>query len=401
MDSSKSSSPRLLALDAFRGLVILAMLIVNNVGDYNTTGYFWKHADWIAGTQGQAFSDWWTSSRAVTQFPLWKHCTLADFVMPGFMLIIGLAIPFSRGSWWRIIRRSVALVMLGWILCYFRDQFSPQLYGEKAFHISLGMDVLQLLGVAYLVARILFILPPRWRAASIVILFLAHWAILRFWFQGPGVPRGTFTADHNAISYIYAQPWWIWRTIDIGPYISMSWKGLMSVPPAAATMLLGTFMGALLRRADISPPAKVRRLLFGGALLALIGFFWAFDLPFNKPRWSPAYLLYACGVCAIILAVFYAVIDIRGYQRWAMPLVVLGVNAIAAYFLPIMAKVLLLNTPRVQFQGTTMSLASALLLALKNWFGDWAGGWTFTAAFVLFWWLVFALVYRRRIFWKV
>jgi len=377
------------------------MLIVNNVGDYKSTGYFWKHVDWIEGTQLHAYREWWAASRAASQFPLWKHCTLADFVMPGFMLIIGLSIPFSRGSWWRIIRRSATLVALGWILCYFRDQFAPQLYGEKPFHISLGMDVLQLLGVGYLVARILYILPPQWRAVSIAVLFLWHWAILRFWHQGSDVPRGTFTADHNAISYIYAQPWWIWKSIEIGPYISMSWKGLMSVPPAAATMLLGTFMGAMLRRDDVTPRAKVRSLLLGGAVLAVLGFLWAFDLPFNKPRWSPAYLVYTSGVCGMILAAFYAVIDIRGFWRWAMPLVVLGTNAIAAYFIPIMAKVLLLNTPRVQYQGTSMSLINALMLTLKSWLGDWTGGWTFTAAFILFWWLIFGLAYRRRIFWKV
>ena len=42
------SIPRLLSLDVFRGLVILAMLLVNNLGDGETTGYFWKHADWPA-----------------------------------------------------------------------------------------------------------------------------------------------------------------------------------------------------------------------------------------------------------------------------------------------------------------------------------------------------------------
>ena len=285
---------RLLSLDAFRGLVILAMLIVNNLGDWDTTGYFWKHADWIEGTQAQAYRAWWSGVRtaddpwtlAFTQFPLWRHCTLADYVMPGFMLIIGIAIPFSGRTraagegeapaepgmqvtprsagaspssappWIRVVRRAALLVLLGWILCYFRDQFAAQLYREKPFHVSLGMDVLQLLGVGYLVARILYELPISARVISIIALFMWHWAVLRFWPQGDA-PRGTFTEAHNAISAIYAQPWFVWRTVEIGPWISMNWKGFMSVPPAAATMLIGTLMGDTLRfRFDLEPCAK-------------------------------------------------------------------------------------------------------------------------------------------------
>jgi len=51
--------PRLMSLDVFRGLVILAMLVVNNLGDGETTGYFWKHADWPAMSQGYAWRAWW------------------------------------------------------------------------------------------------------------------------------------------------------------------------------------------------------------------------------------------------------------------------------------------------------------------------------------------------------
>lgn len=356
---------RLQSLDAFRGLVILAMLIVNNLGDYETTGYFWKHADWVPESQYRAMANWWGGiasaekplTYAFAQFPLLRHCTLADYVMPGFMLIIGIAIPFSAASsrakgasaavtWLRVVKRSVLLVVLGWILCYFRDQFAGWLYEGKPLRIALGMDVLQLLGVGYLAARILYELPANARVFIVTTLFLWHWAILRFWYQGPDVPRGTFTAEHNAISYIYSQPWWIWQSLEFGPF-SMNWKGLLSVPTAAATMLLGTFIGDWLRREDVEPATKVKHLALAGVLCALAGFVWAFDLPFNKPRWSPAYLVFTSGVGAVILAMLYQIIDIAKIRQWSYPLVVFGSNALAAYFVTILAKVLLLNTPRV------------------------------------------------------
>src|SRR5947207_3439893 len=63
-------TPRLILLDVFRGLVILAMLIVNNLGDSDTTGYFWKHADWPAMSQRQAWRAWWGYA---TESPGWAE----------------------------------------------------------------------------------------------------------------------------------------------------------------------------------------------------------------------------------------------------------------------------------------------------------------------------------------
>src|SRR5438094_900109 len=111
------------------------------------------------------------------------------------------------------------------------------------------MDVLQLLGVGYLVARILYELPSQPRAAAAVLLLLWHWAILRFYPQGVA-PAGTFTERYEAIGYIYNHwPIWDWLTLHVGP-MTIGWRGLLSVPLAAATMLIGTLIGDYLRRSD-------------------------------------------------------------------------------------------------------------------------------------------------------
>src|SRR5689334_18418399 len=91
------SPGRLLSLDVFRGIVIFAMLIVNNLGDSRSTGYFWKHADWPEPWLSESFRQWWHALGtgalpwygAFTQFPVFRQSTLADYVMPSFMLIIG------------------------------------------------------------------------------------------------------------------------------------------------------------------------------------------------------------------------------------------------------------------------------------------------------------------------
>jgi predicted acyltransferase len=415
-------STRLMSLDAFRGLVILAMLIVNNLGDSETTGYFWKHAEWPAMSQGQAWRGWWGYSthspawrtrlaqlpleryrlesqlgikrvqlRVTTRssdqsqaaklafeadqlerqlaaldeeqqlaagpwrrIPIFTFCTLADYVMPAFMLIIGVAMPFSiaaarrRGTpasrqWLRTFRRVFLLVLLGWILVFFRDDFAPAMHGEQPWTFRLGMDVLQLLGLGYLVARIGYALPIPLRAAAIALLMIWHWALLRFAPQGPAVPAGTFSSHFEAIGYLYAR----FPTLHLGPRVAVVLNGLLSIPPAAATMLIGTIVGDWLGRWDREPRAKVERLALWGVGLALLGFLWAFDLPFNKPRWTPAYLLYVSGVGAVVLAMLYAIVDVNRLRAWAHFAVVFGANAIAVYWLSIMAKILLLNTPRV------------------------------------------------------
>ena len=431
-------APRLLSLDVFRGLVICAMLIVNNLGDSGTTGYFWKHADWPAMRPREAWIAWrsyavgsdqakdraaslplervrleneiaakktevrlarekpadpWQPTRLEfekdqleVQFhaieeeqrmaehpwrniPLFWQCTLADYVMPWFMLIIGVAIPFSVaaskargagfvGTWLRVLRRTFMLILLGWILVYFRDQFAASWYGQQPWNLKLGMDVLQLLGVAYLVARFFHFLPPGGRALVATCLLAWHWYLLRFWPQGPTspviIPAGTFMHSHEAIGDIYANSeiWHRFTQWHWGDRLMIVGDGLLSVPPAAAMMLIGTLMGETLqggrrRGGVIEPRFRAASLASWGLFLALAGFLWSFEIPFNKPRWSPSYIVYVAGIGGLLLATLYAILDLNLVRAWAYPFAVFGANAIAVYFLSILAKVLLLNVPRV------------------------------------------------------
>jgi predicted acyltransferase len=297
--------------------------------------------------------------------------------------------------WQRVIKRALMLVLLGWILCWFRDQFADALY-KHSLQFSLGMDVLQLLGISYLVARVGYEVSAVSRTIFSVLLLVGYWALLRFYPQGD-IPRGTFTESLNAIGYIYKSwPMWDATTLHLG-LATVGWRGLMSVPPAAATMLLGTLIGDWLRRDDIVPSIRAKRLAVAGVFAMLVGFVWAFDLPFNKPRWTPSYLVYVAGVDAVLLALLYWFIDIKNYRRWTYPLLVFGMNAIAVYWLSIMFKILVLNTPRIG----DVRVIDFLLTHLKTSLGNWAGGWVFTICFVGFWWLVMDQLYRRKIFWKL
>lgn len=416
---------RLLSLDVFRGMVIVAMLVVNNIGDPEAVGYFWKHANWIAGTQLDAYRHWLAERPPVGtihavvswtgQFPLLRHCTLADYVMPWFMLIIGVAMPFAVSAqlaegmspvrlWVKVVRRAGTLVVLGWAIGFSLTILKWRFSSDPSARLqcTLGMDVLQLLGISYLVARILFELPLLPRILVAFLMFAAHYAVLRFYSHG-SVPAATFTAEKEAIGHIY-RSWKIFRPIPLIPNrLDLSIVGMLSVIPAAATMLLGTWIGQWLKRADLKPAAKVKELILGGAVCAVVGFVWAIDLPFNKPRWSPSYLMWCSGIGSILLAIVYCIVDVAGWRWWTRFFVVFGLNSIAVYWLSIMVKIWTINMVRVAGpDGLPMMLTTRIVRSLQQLLhSPSAGSWAFTILFLAFSWGVLETAYRKRIFWKL
>lgn len=420
---------RLASLDVFRGLVILAMLVVNNLGDHRVVGYWWKHADWRPVDLGADLRTWWTATGELSEgakwaaggsaraadavFPLLWHCTLADFVMPWFMLIIGVAMPFSVaaarargplgvGYWLRVLRRGATLYALGWVLglslqfLFWRFSRDP---GAKLV-FTLGMDVLQLLGVSYVLSRVLYALPGGvWvRLATGLGLLAWHWAFLKFLPQGD-VPAGTFTARDNAVAYAYRH-WAVFQTIELLPWLKLSFAGMLSAVPAAGTMLLGAWAGDVLRREGTWH--KLGLLAAVAAAWTAGGVLWSLDVPMNKPRWSSGYLLYCSGVGTLVLVAIYVVVDVWRQRWWTWPVVALGVNAIGIYFLSILGKIWLLNMPKVVLaDGTVRMFTQHLVAVLQGWLGPAAGSWAFTFGFVAVVWALAMAAYARRWVWKV
>src|SRR2546423_12329870 len=98
--AANPTSGRLLSLDVFRGLTILAMILVNNPG--GGEGYWpLEHADWHG----------WTPT---------------DLIFPFFLFIVGTSLAYSLrryrdgaairpAVYWRIARRTALLIFLGWM----------------------------------------------------------------------------------------------------------------------------------------------------------------------------------------------------------------------------------------------------------------------------------------------
>lgn len=361
----KPTSHRLMSLDAFRGLTIIGMLLVNNASMDTATPKHFIHAAWNQGI------------------------TFADLVFPWFLFIVGVAIPYSKASQrrkgmspandiWKALGRCVMLVMLGCLL-------DSSLAKRPVFDLG----VLQIIGLAYLVGTILYELPAWVRYTLAGLLLVAHWILLRF-VSYPGGEAGVLLETQNIIKYIN------------DTYLTaFNLKGLISVAPTAALVIAGTGIGDLLKHDELSGSRKTLWMLASGAVLCLFGWLWSLDIAFNKPLWTASYIIEAAGLGSLVLAVFYWIIDVRGISKPAFPFLVFGTNAIIAYMAPILVKALILREWTVVVSGSRLPLIDAALRYCTDSFGKVAGGWVYTASYIAVWWLVMLYLYKKKIFLKV
>jgi predicted acyltransferase len=199
---------------------------------------------------------------------------------------------------------------------------------SKGFiHLRL-LGVLQRIALCYLFGALAFIyLKPRTLVALCATLLIGYWALMTF-VPVPGVGAGNFAEGKNLANYLDAHylPLYKWDG-DHDP------EGLLSTLPAVASCLLGIFAGLLLRNREVPDLKKVKVLFAFGIAGVVLGFLWGLQFPVIKKVWSSSFVLVAGGFSALLLGLFYYIIDIKKYQAWATPFLWIGSNAITIYML--------------------------------------------------------------------
>jgi predicted acyltransferase len=311
-------------------------------------------------------------------------------IFPWFLLIVGAAIPYSVAAHrargfprWRYglkaLTRAAVLVLLG---CLINSSFARR--------PMFDLGILQLIGLSYLVAALLYEPSLLWRLLLAGGLLVAHWGIIRF-LPIPGVGAGVFTESENAINYINRA--YLHR---------FALSGLISVAPTTALVLIGTVVGDELRRESDSQAKRVCWLIAAGLGLLAAGLLWNLDLPFNKPLWTASYILYTAGWGCLVLGVFYLLIDVKGWRAWSFPLILLGMNAIVLFVAPILVKVHILREWNWRMpDGAILPLEQASMNFFFAHAGRIAGAWLYTFCYILLWWLAAFWMYRRKIFLRV
>ncbi|MBH2004770.1 MAG: DUF5009 domain-containing protein [Sphingobacteriia bacterium] len=262
--------------------------------------------------------------------PEWNGFALYDLIFPLFLFLAGVATPYSVGReleqgkskqqlLLRVFKRSMILVALGIFYNNGLSHFIP--FNEIRFPSVLGR-----IGLAYLFANIIYLYSGhRAQAAWFLGLILGYWLLLKF-MAAPGFAPGDLSIEGNFASYIdrLIIPGRLHRGIH-DP------EGLFSTIPAISTGLLGIMAGTLLKSGAQGKQQKAVYLALTGLACMLIAQIWNLDFPINKNLWSSSFVLQAGGISLLLLALFYYIIDVLGYRKWAFFFKVIGMNSILIY----------------------------------------------------------------------
>ena len=311
----------------------------------------------------------------------WQGLHFYDLIWPLFMFVMGAAIPMGmarrracgetdrtlllHASWRALVMFCLGTATQGGLLLFDWWQFHP------------CYSVLHGLAAGYLVATIIVLkVKPKWYAATIAALLLAYWAIVKL-IPVPGVGAGFLTPNANLPTYV--------DQLVLG-HLHYGWNTwFVTYPSFGASVLLGVLAGQMLM-SNRAPMNKVYRLLAAGALSLVGGLVWSISFPVIKLLWTSSFVLIAGGISFIALALFYWVIDVLGYKRWAFGFTVIGMNSIAVY----------VGTILFDFRHVGNIFVGHLLPRI----GRWADFVEASAAFTVVW-LILYWMYRKKEFIRI
>ena len=351
--SPSGALARLSSLDAFRGLVILTMTFVNYLAGVNAIPAWAKH---LPEEQ--------------------DGYTFVDVVFPGFLFIVGVAIPLAlhkrmaRGEsllslLQRVLVRSASLLFVGVIMVN-SSSFSAKATGmSRSLWYLLAMLTVVVLWNIYpadaprqkkrlflglrifaslVLAGLLVVFRGKNGAGETVWLQHSWWGILGLigWaylvccvaylaFRGSSVALmgvlgfliALFIGDqHGVLDWLS----------PVGNFVSVG-KVLGST---AANVMIGVLVGNCFvgEAASLRPAARARFFLLFGLGLYAAGLLLRPLHGIHKNAATDAYALVTGGVCCLSFLLVYVVMDLGNLRRWADPLVPVGQNALLAYILP-------------------------------------------------------------------
>ncbi|HEV7405437.1 MAG TPA: DUF5009 domain-containing protein [Chthoniobacteraceae bacterium] len=340
----------------------------------------------------------------------WTGCSLHDMIQPSFSFLVGVALPFSIASrtargqrfgymlahaWWR----ALLLILLG---VFLRSVNAPQTnwtFEDTLTQIGLGYGFLFLLGFR----------PGRDQWIALAVILVGYWAAFALYpvppaddfnYGNAGVPA-EWLSEHRLSGF--AAHWQ--KNSNLGAAVELWWRNLfpaakpflfnrggyvtLSFIPTLGTMILGLLAGNMLR-SERTPWAKIGWLVAAGSLSLAAGWaLWASGIcPVVKRIWTPSWVLYSGGLCFFFLAAFYAVADVAK-QKWLLPLVIIGMNSIAAYCIAHLFESFIAQSLKIHFEG--------LFKLVPAPFETFAYG----SAVLLILWLILYWMYRRKLFLRI
>jgi predicted acyltransferase len=366
---------RILALDAFRGITIAAMIMVNQPGSWNYVYSQMRHSEW-------------------------NGCTLTDLIFPFFLVIMGVAIWFSfqrndqKPSWalvMKIIRRTLLIFLIGFIL-----NLLDQIANKHVVDLSTlrFMGVFQRIAFCYGIGGVLcLVMGPKQLVLTSALILIGYWLIL-WGFGGPD----PYTPTTTVVGKIDAA---ILGTNHLHGGHALDPTGLFSSIPAVVHVLWGYLLGRM-----ISLKADRKDLVLSMFILGippiLAAQVWDYFFPINKTLWTSSYVLYTTGWAFITLAFFIWLMDIKQIKKWAYPLLVFGINPLFAYIFASLWVKVVAYWMVIPSGGKNISiqewLYDSVCVPLA---GNLNGSLLYSILTMIFYWAILSVLYNKKIYIKI
>jgi predicted acyltransferase len=323
----------------------------------------------------------------------WEGYVFWDIIMPLFMFMAGASMPFAfakylnQGSKAQLYKRILKRVLLLWI---FGMMCQGNLLGLDPQKIYFFSNTLQAIAVGYLFSAIMLIhLRQKWQIIITSGLLLVYWALLTF-VSIDGFGGGNFTPDLNLAEGIDRLILGRFRDrvavtdtgLDFGSY-RYTW--IVSSLNFVVTVMTGVFAGQIMK-GGLSKIKKIQWLTIGGVLMILAGLLWSLHMPIVKHIWTSSMTLFSSGICFLLMALFYFLVDYRNYGKYLNWLKIYGMNSIMAYLL----------FEIINFSSVTKSIFHGTEQYLGDYFPALIQLGNVTIMFLILWWMS-----KKRIFLKV
>ena len=325
----------------------------------------------------------------------WEGFSSWDLVMPLFMFMSGITIPFALSRYKHtnnqtsVYRRILKRVILLWI---FGMMCQGNLLGLDPNRIYFYSNTLQAIAMGYLIASLLY-LHTRIRTQIIVAagLLLGFWGAME-WITVQGYGGGNYTPDGNLAEWIDREVLGRFRdgaSMMNGEVVFADWyryTWILSSLNFGVTVLTGTFAGYILKDKEWMPKRKLTYLLAIGAAMVAIGWIWGIWHPVIKKLWTSSMVLVSSGYCFLLMALFYYIIDYKGWKKYTEWLKVYGMNSIVAYMLAMC----------VNFSCIGHSLFHGLEQYMGAYYQVWITLSNAVIVYLILWWM-----YKKNIFLRV
>ena len=379
-------------LDAFRGLAVIGMLLVNNPGDHDAVFAPLRHSEW-------------------------HGCTLADLVFPFFLFAVGITTTISlaaaekrgdgAGMGTRIWKRAASIFAIGILLNWFPFyQSGPIAWAPHANALDRIVErllllripgVLQRIAICYLAAALIARrASSRTIAAVTASILLGYWALL-----------GATTIDDPSRTIVAQmdRAFFDWTRWGLGNHLwdsALTWdpEGLLSTLPAIATTLLGVLCGRWMQAPDRS--RRLSSMVLAGLIATVIGWGWGLVFPLNKSLWTSSYVLFTAGIATLVLAGLSAALERDASRMWARPLIIFGENPLVGYAGSELARHILHSSIKLPSPTGRLGVDEWTAQALRGiGFSPEAASLTWALLFVALWLAALSRLSRRRLLLRV